>query len=321
MMGCEKHYLPEDRESLSYDMTISNNTFTPILGRNYLMDGNFSVGNSSQPLDFKIVNLRNFDGEAAPELDSSYPVKVWKEPYTGEETSLAEIEKKRMIEYHRPFEVLPHAGIFEMWNAANSSILKTLPDSCYLFDLKVSSNAGGTMYFHDLKLQPYREQDYEPNNFNQYTGNQTVPYSYPSRASLIFGDSTNMQISNIQVTIHRNGNGNKLSFKFLGKKGQPLDPKNFALTDWAHLVHGFNMQMNTDSVTYDVAYPIPLTEMKTNYTNNDGTKATADFYYSRKAFGGMTIQADLGLDFAIHKEGNWTITFQFITDNPKFSDN
>ena len=112
--------------------------------------------------------------------------------------------------------------------------------------------------------------------------------------------------------------GHSLTFKFLDTLFQPIDPALFSTTNWDGLLHGFNMSMTKTSVTYQVAYPIPLVELPTRYTSPDGKRARVLFSYSRNGFGGAKEDAVLGLDFAIYEPGNWEIVFAFKNDNPKF---
>ena len=96
-----------------------------------------------------------------------------------------------------------------------------------------------------------------------------------------------------------------------------MNPKLFSSTDWKHLVHGFNMKKTANEVTYQTAYPIPLSVLPTQYAV-DGIARIA-FGYSRKGFGGRRIDASFGLNFSIYEPGNWTIVFYFRKD-PRFGD-
>ncbi len=315
--SCSK-YLPHNRETLTDDAAFTQSTYQPVLGRSTLYN-TFNAGNSTQPLNFQIINPRTRSGEPAPELTDVFPVKVWNEEYTGNEKSLAEIEAKRSIEMHHLFEIRPHSGQFVMWSEAKSSFLRSLPDSGYIFDVELS-NSGGRKYFRDFQLMPYRERPYEPSNLDPVTGQATNPNVYPTIVNNIYGEKSNQQITggSIAVFFNKVGEGNSLTFKFEDTLHNPIDPHKFALTDWANLVHGFNMQMNNDSITYQVAYPIPLTNLKTKYTTVDGQKAHVLFQWARQGFGNQRILSQLGLDFNIYEKGDWQIIFWFKRDNPKF---
>jgi len=316
--SCKK-YLPENRETLTDDAVFNLTTYQPVLGRTTLFN-TFTAGNSTQPIDFKIINPRTLSGEPAPELSDVFPILVWKSQYTGLETSLAEIEEKRETEMHHLFEVRPHSGQFVMWSEAKSSFLRSLPDSGYVFDVEMS-NSGGRKYFRGFRLIPYRERAYEPTNLDPITGQATNPYVYPSVVNNIYGERSDDMLfgSDIAVFFNKVGDGNSLTFKFLDTLQHNIDPAKFALTDWDNLVHGFDMSMNKDSVKYQVAYPIPLTNLKTQYTTADGKKARVTFSWARQGFGNERIIAKLGLDFNIFQKGDWEIIFWFKKDNPKFS--
>jgi hypothetical protein len=113
--------------------------------------------------------------------------------------------------------------------------------------------------------------------------------------------------------------GNTITFKFLDTLYNEMNPKLFANTNWPGLIHGFNMVMTDTSVTYKVAFPVPLVAVPTRYTSLDGSRARVTFGYSRLGFGGAREDASFGLDFAIYEKGDWEIVFAFKNDNPKFS--
>ena len=88
-----KSFIPESIDALGDDVNYMVKEYTPTLGRKTIYENAANVSNtSSLPLTFKLVNVRSVDGAPATELTDKFPVKVWKENYTGEETSIAEIE-------------------------------------------------------------------------------------------------------------------------------------------------------------------------------------------------------------------------------------
>ena len=79
------------------------------------------------------------------------------------------------------------------------------------------------------------------------------------------------------------------------------------------------MKMTDSSVTYDVAYPIPLVNLETRFTSpGSGRLASVKFMFPRLGFGGFRDDGLVRLDFAIYEPGDWEIVFAFKTDNPKF---
>lgn len=317
--ACKKN-IPDERLSLGNDSQFTTTIYQPVLGRNTLFSDNFFVGSSSTPLDFKIVNMRRFSGEPAPELSEYFPVQVWKTAYDGTEKSIAEIEAKRIIENHQLFEIRSHSGQFLMWNKANSNFVRAQPDSGYVFDVEVS-NSGGRRFFKDLKLRPFKERAFEPSNLNATTGQATSTGVFPSVITNVRGEKTGRFLSatDIQVQFKKNNApGNSLSFKFLDTLQQVINPDKFSTTDWANIVHGFNMVKNNDSVKYSVSYPIPLAAYPTKYTTSSGSQAKAIFRYERQGFGNIREAAVIGMNFNIFEEGNWTIIFWFKTERPKF---
>jgi hypothetical protein len=317
LSACKKN-LPDERLSIANDSQYTQYLYQPVLGRNTLFANNFQYGNSSRPLDFKIVNMRTFNGEPAPELTNNYPVTVWKTAYDGTEKSLAEIEAKRTIENHPLFEVRPHSGEFMMWAAANSNMVKAQPDSGYVFDVEMS-NSGGRKYYQNFRLRPLRERPYEPSNLDPVTGQGTSVSVNPTS---LFITGERGQLLNtrddVQVLFKKAGNGNSITFKFADTLSNPIDPNKFAATDWVNLVHGFNMVKDATKVKYEVAYPIPCSAYPTKYTTLSGDQARVVFRFNRQAFGNVQQQCFLAFNFNIYQKGDWEITFWFKRDKPKF---
>lgn len=320
--ACKK-YLPKERETVGGDSQFVIDSYQPVLGRTTFFTGNFFKGSTTYPADFKIVNPRRRNGDPAPELTDLFPVKVWKAAYTGNESTLAEIEAKREIQYRPIFEIGPHSGAFTLWSEGRSNFLRPQPDSGYLFDVELS-NSGGRRFYRDLKLMPFRERPYEPSNYNPISGQPLSNGVNPSVISSIKGLSSGRYLGggDIEVYIRKlnagTTAGNSISFKFLDTLFNPIDPALFANTNWAELLHGFDMQKTATGVTYKVAFPVPLIEMPTKYTSSDGRRAKVRFGYSRIGFGNQREDAELGLDFALYEAGDWEIVFAFKKDNPKF---
>lgn len=319
VLGSCKKMLPVDRPAFSLESQFTQDLYQPVLGRTTLMTNNFNAEGSTLPLTFRIINVRTFNDEPAPELLKLFPVEVWKKPYTGEEKTLAEITAKRAMEDHPLFEIREHSGEFIMWNSATSDILKAQPDSGYLFDVE-AFNDGGKRIFKNMKLRPFRERPYEPNNQNPITGANSNPAIKPAIVTDMITDSTgsNMSADDISIYFYRKGDGNSLTLRFLDKRLQPMDPDLFKDTKWNELLHGFNMQKTKDAVRYDVAFPIPLVEMPTRYTTFDGKQAKMIFAYSRQGFGNLRQDASFQINFAIYRKGDWEMVIWFNRENPKF---
>ncbi len=316
-----KDNIPDVRLSLANDMQFTVKQYQPVLGRNSLVADNFSVGSSSMPLNFKIVNMRRFTGEAAPELTDFFPVQVWKSAYDGTEKSIAEIEAKRTTENHQLFEIREHSGQFVMWAKANSSFVRAQPDSGYVFDVEVS-NSGGRKYFKDFKLRPFKERAFEPSTINASNGQSSFLGTVPNFGN-IRGERTGrfLSVSQADVVVLFNKKsdvGNSLTFKFVDTLFNPINPNKFNATEWATLVHGFDMVKDNEKVTYKVAYPIPLAAYPTRYTNGSGLQARSTFKYERQGFGNVKETGYLILDYAIYEKGEWEIIFWFKTERPKF---
>lgn len=317
--ACKKN-IPDVLLSLSNDTQFTVKTYQPVLGRNTLFTDNFNVGTSSIPLNFKIVNMRRFTGEPAPELTDYFPVQVWKTAYDGTEKSIAEIEAKRTIENHQLFEIRQNSGQFVMWAKANSNFVKAQPDSGYVFDVEVS-NSGGRKYFKDFKLRPFKERAFEPSTINASSGQSTALGIVPNYSN-IRGERTGRFLygDDIVVLFNKKSDvGNSLTFKFVDTLFKPIDPNKFNTTQWPTLVHGFDMVKDSEKVTYKVAYPIPLVAYPTQYTIGNGERARSTLRYERQGFGNLKETALLSLEYSIFEKGDWEITFWFRTERPKFT--
>lgn len=342
IMACKKLYdLPEPKEYLSKNVNYDNKIIEPTIGR-WNLHGSLKSDNSSLPLKFEILNARYGDGRKVTDLFQRKQTYVWTGFYNGLEKSLEEIEAKRKLEEHPLFEVLP-SGDFVLWASATNELIAPRPsDSTNLaqntrfFDLKIS-NSGGSVLVKDFQIRPWREIPYSPSNdINPFTGgvnrDPKAPldptkrdYIRPRLENVIGAKSlknlrSDDDVKDVVVYIRRfqGGNGHNLRFKFLNTDSMPMNPAVFNETKWDLLVHGFNRKTTTEYVQYDVAYPIPLTNVNTRY--NYGNSARTEFRYSRKGFGGVLTIGMIGLDFQIFREGDWEIVFHFKKDNPKFED-
>ncbi|GEM62632.1 DUF5007 domain-containing protein [Sphingobacterium faecium NBRC 15299] len=319
-----KNNIPDDIDSLGQDIVYSNNEITPILGRNTFYNNLVSIGqNTSQPLTFKMVNIRDIDGQPATIFNDKLPVTVWKESYNGLEKSIAEINAKRKTEYRPILEVLEHSGNINFWGeSANAGFIKAQPDSGYVFDIEVS-NTGGRRYIRNFKLKPFRERPYEPSIIDPITGLSMLPYTWPQNMRNMLGNRTKKPMFNSDVNVYFNkleskGAGSStLTISFLDSLNNPIDPAKFNATNWEKLVHGFKHRFENKKVVYDVAYPIPLAPIETDYAPN-GREAYMQFKYRRIGNFGQLEDCYFGFYFAIYEAGDWEIQFRFPNESPLF---
>lgn len=306
--SCKKNF-PSDLDAFSLDMNFTQTEFKPVLGQTTQFQDIFNAGESTLPLSFRISAVRTFDGKEAPELLKLFPVSIWKQPYTGLEKSLAEIQAKRDTVLRPLWEIAQHSGNLTMHSASSSTVLKSYPDSGYYFDVEVSSN-GGRRFFKDMQLIPLKEQPYAPLVENGFL--------YPDMTLNLLGDSTRTPIAP-RIWFYKKGEGSSLSFKFLGPDLQPIKLSKFNNTEWDNLVHGFSKTFASDStsVRYDVAYPIPLVPtLKTQWAS--AGKASIRFGYTRIAAGGLRDISALMFNFSIYEKGDWEIIFFFPDEKPLF---
>lgn len=330
LYACVK--VPADVDFISSGANYNQTTFEPVLGRTSLLPQDpatniFNADNSTSPLNFKIMNMRGADGGSAEIFNKTFPVLVWKEAYTGLETTREEIEKKRTIEQHHLFEVREHSGQFVMW-APNDlqylNAIKMQPDSGYKFDVEVS-NSGGSKMIRNLELKPLRPQPYAPSSIDPVTGNANgYTYAYLVSGVKNYNDDSYIGNTGVVMVFYKdpNATGNSLTFEFRDSSYDPINPALFKHTKWEDVVHHFGQPKFTpEGVTYDVAYPIPLALRQTKYTNGTGDRAVATFSYDRISNGALRVTAQVGTQFAIYEPGVWKIVFWFWRGNPDFRDN
>lgn len=330
--SCKK-WLPADLDYLSPQATYTQTEFQPVLGRTTEYSLIFNTDNSNTPIHFQITNVRyRSTGQPTNDLEKEIPVTIWKQAYTGYENSVAEINAKRTTEMHPVWEVRPTSGDFILWAEADSTMLHQQPDSGYLFDV-IASNSGGKNVYHNLVLDPIRQEPYEPYDRDPITGERlkiypnpldssqfSFNYIHPASLTNVIGDSTDlpMNVDSVRVLFRKTGDGNTLTFKFLDKDSLPINPATFNDTKWDSLVHGFNVKVTDKYVRYDVAYPIPVVHYPTRFTTSDGSEASVNFSFDRIAFGNVRQVCSVAFNFAIYQKGDWEVIFYFYSDNPKF---
>ena len=339
LSSCKKIFdLPEDKPFLSPDANYTSApVLRPILGRNSLFSY-FKSDNSNFPIKFEIIDFTNLDRTSSDKLGLRRNVYVWKQAYTGNEKSIEEIDSKRVIEERPLFEV-NSAGEFIMWSSAtDEDFRKPAPDTAYRFNVKIS-NGGGERILGPLFLAPLATRPYEPSyHLNEITAvprkeaNGKVKRLLPYTLSNMIGASSGELLvrekdpgtaavkQDVWVYFNRTGDGNTLTIKFFDKDSVAINPLKFNSTKWDKLVHGFNPVISPTSVKYEVAYPIPLTNLPTQYTTADGSQALLAFSYNRIGFNGTREVGSMTLPFNIYQPGDWEIIFYFHNENPKFED-
>lgn len=320
LAACSKN-IPDSLDSLSDEVNYAIRSFSPYVGRVNTFKSIVNFGDKSTlPLNFAIINPRTASGVAAPELLLKHKVKVWERAYTGEEKSLEEIEEKRKEEYRSLLEIQKHNGDIVFWNASSSSRIKTIPDEGYIFDVEIS-NSGGRRYQRELVLTPKKERDFEPSQYDDVTGLAKMSYVYPWVGNM-FGPS-GRPVRDIRVYFFKNEDknvvGNTLTISVIDSLGVPLDIQNiFRDTDFENLVHGFKHRFIDKKLVYDVAYPIPLVNYPTRYTNSSGDRALISLRRNRIGRLGFIEPVTLNFEFAIYREGHWEIQFRFNEETPLF---
>ncbi len=320
VVSCKK--APAERDYLSTKASFATvSVYEPILGRTILYKTGFNSDGSSYPLTFSLQNLRHADRTPAPELSQLSESLEWTGLYNGTEKTLKEIEDKRKVVSKPFFEIRPGSGDF-IFRQFSSQVIKPYPNDGYLFDVKISNN-GNERVIANLRLRPIQEIPYEPYEYDPYTrirktetrvnaNGTTYTAAFVNHATMsnvYVTRDTLMNDSLSRIYFKRTGNGNSLTFKFFDKDSVIIDPAKFNLTKWNELIHGFNLTQTSTQVSYDVAYPIPLTDLDTKYAKSG--KAVINIGYTRTGFNNARIDANLLLNFGIYEKGDWVIVFKF----------
>lgn len=324
--------VPADVDFISSQASYTKTLYEPVLGRTTLYPEEqstvlFNADNSTLPLTFSIMNFRDSKGQETDVFNKTFPVQVWKEAYTGEETTREEVEKKRTVEERKLFEIREHSGQFVMWaptSLAYLNAIKQQPDDGYTFDVQVA-NSGGTKMIRGMQLKPMRSRPYEPSATDPVTGNMLGNPTVSSISSMYdVHTASTISASDVAVVFYkeRESAGHTLTFEFRDTAYRPIDPQLFSATKWVELLHHFGSpKFEADRVVFDVAYPIPLSRRPTRYTNFNGTRAKLEFGFDRIMNGLFRSQARMTFEFAIYEPGDWKIVFWFKGANPDFEDN
>ncbi len=352
--GCRKIFdLPSENDYLSPRADYSTKIFEWRLGRTRVYQNVFNPDGSNFPMTFQIMNMRFGNGKDASDMVAVKPTLVWTSEYTGQETTLAQIEAKRKIE-DRPMLEIRGNGDILLWNTSTRNNIKPL-DSAQkrfaqdyrFFDVKIT-NSGGSKIIKDLRVDPLIDMPYWPDNdYNNITGlprtdgpnSKVLQYNYASISGikgpnnqLIPNNTSNPSAGLVRVYIRKfsnDPNGHRLRFKVLDKDSIPMNPGLFNETKWNEQVHGFNedgtalgFTRTAQYVEYNVAYPIPLIRLPTRFTagglNGNGENAHVELTYSRTGFGGLRETGRIAQDFRIYEKGDWEVVFHFKFVNPKF---
>lgn len=328
LMGCYKETLPEERDYMSKDMNFKKETFVANLGRMNVFVDIFNADYSTQPLNFELRSPRIDSKTPAPILLEQVDTRQWKTYYTGTETSIAEIEAKRITVRRPILDLNTQNGQLVVWPVDSNKVRY----GRYYFDVMVKNGAGERL-FPGLMLDFRRPRPYEPYEYDDLTGIRKADNAGGIiRPSFISGhldaQGREIKVENVQVYFVKTGNAaNKLSFKFVDKDSVAFPISTFNIQRWDSLYYfskmtdrdvkfGFNRVIPKDSmkVTYDITNPFPV--LAEAFAGDE--MAEYSFTYSRVSYGRRVI-GKIGMKFSIHEPGEWTVVFRYLI-NPKFSD-
>lgn len=326
--SCLDSHFPEEKDAFDRDVNFTTTLFEPVMGRTTFYTGIFNTSQATLPLTCEIINMQHHDGTPAPELEEYYPVRVWKTPYLGTEKSIEEVNAKRGIEYRRLFDVRKHSGEVMMWREANSSILRCQPDSGYVFNMMVS-NSGGYKVIKQMRLMPIREADFRPSIYDSETGLATSEYVTPTISKMNYeasngGFSRLIEPGDIHIYFRENKENTNptttLTISFFDPAWNVIKPCRFNETNWKDMFQaGFlkkEVGKDDTKVVWDMAYPLPLFEGKSTYTDSSGELASVQFKTSSLSKFGYRRYYSFDFDFAIYKEAHWEIYVHFAKGMP-----
>ncbi|MEC5142860.1 DUF5007 domain-containing protein [Chitinophaga sp. 212800010-3] len=322
--SCYKQMVPKEKEHFSNNANFDGDTYNANFGRTNVFYGKFNPDYSTQPLTFTLQNIQRPDGTPATELQEQINTLQWKAYYSGTETSVAEIDAKRIPVKRTVLDIRETSGDLVFW-ATDTTKIKP---GTYTFDIFVKNN-GGQKTFQKRKLVLRLPKPYEPYEFDDITGKRKDPNNggiiRPNLSNVKDMQNNPLAPENVTVYFKKTGTAkNSVSFKFFDKDSLPIRLSSFNITRWDSLSYfsntiqqkvffGFNRKMTQDStvVTWDITNPYPvLADVGIN------EQATIGFTYERVSYGIRT-QASIGLSFAIFEAGSWDIIMKFKV-NPRF---
>ncbi|MRG44323.1 DUF5007 domain-containing protein [Chitinophaga sp. SYP-B3965] len=326
--GCYKDTLPQEKDYMSKDMNFKKETFVANLGRMNLFVDIFNADYSTQPMQFALQSPRTGDKTPAPVLLEEVDTKQWKQPYSGTETSIAEIEAKRITVRRPILDLNKQNGQLVVWPTDSTKVRY----GKYFFDVLVKNGAGERL-FPGLMLDYRRPRPYEPYEFDDLTGIRKADNAGGIiRPTVLTGhkdaQGIDLKPENVRVYFIKTGNAsNKLTFKFVNKDSVTIPISTFNIQRWDSLFYaskmtdrnikfGFNRVIPKDStkVTYDITNPFPV--LAEAFAGDE--LAEYIFTFSRVSYG-YRVTGRIGMKFSIHEPGEWTVVFRYLV-NPKFGD-
>ncbi|WP_343307738.1 DUF5007 domain-containing protein [Chitinophaga niabensis] len=327
LTGCYKDTLPVVKDYMSKDMNFKKETFVANLGRMNVFVDIFNADYSTQPLQFTLQSPRA-EGKPAPILLEEVDTRQWKQYYTGAETSIAEIEAKRITVRRPILDLNGQNGQLVVWPVDSTKVKY----GKYFFDVMVKNGAGERL-FPGLMLDFRRPKPYEPYEFDDLTGIRKADNAGGIIRPTVMSGHLDVQgreikAENVRVYFVKTGSAaNKLTFKFVDKDSLPIPISTFNIQRWDSLYYfskmtdrrikfGFNRQIPKDSmqVTYDITNPFPV--LAESFAGDE--LAEYIFSFSRVSYGYRRF-GSIGMRFSIHEPGEWTVVFRYLI-NPKFSD-
>ena len=191
------------------------------------------------------------------------------------------------------------------------------------------SNSGGYKVTKRMRLMPQRERDFEPTIYDE-TGLAIAEYVTPEDVYMRYESdksySSLMMAEDVHIYFRENKDdtdpNTTLTISFYDQDWQVIDPRRFNETDWDNMFQaGFLKDKdNGKYVKYDMAYPLPLFEEQTSYTDINGEKASVQFKTSYVNRNGYRLKGYVNFDFAIYKEAHWEILVHFAGGMPQLGE-
>jgi hypothetical protein len=165
---------------------------------------------STQPLNVKLLDVRDNTGKTATVLTTEYEIAIYKAEVRSTDTTLAQLSAKLGTGMYKPFNVNSVGGRMEVTPASVFADTGT-----YEFDIEVS-NVNGSKVFN--KIGRVRITPADPDTVVRRALTSSV-----AGQELNF---TNMPASSITILTERIAGPNKIIIKFVDKNNVPFNPNN-----------------------------------------------------------------------------------------------
>lgn len=275
---------------LSPALKYPNSTLNAKVGGRLIISSAVVTDESTKPLEFSIVAIRNEDGSPATKLmEYKVDTHFWKAAYTEKEKNTKELEAKIDAVTRPAVDINPINGQIIIYPEASDSLKIT--KGKYFIDVKVKNSAEERVIVNAMTLNVTYQGDF----YYNFLG-------------------TDGSVKNFTVDIKRVAlTGNKITVRALKPDGTPINPKSFEGFDYDLSDEGFdikdwhNLGLENPTTYLEFpdrlelavsAYPVPFVA---------GKVVTIDVFNNGSINGAYM---NFWFEFALYKEGIWDITIK-----------